>query len=52
MPLKINIDPYILPSIDSKKEIPVGDYKLIAAICIDGKRNTKFKYYSLVLKKF
>jgi hypothetical protein len=52
MPLKINVDKYVLPSIDSKKEIPNGDYRLIAAICIDGKRNSKFKYYSLVLKKF
>ena len=52
MPLTVNIDKYILPSVDSNKEVPEGNYKLIAAICIDGKKDTKFTYYSLVLKKF
>jgi hypothetical protein len=52
IPLTVNIDKYILPSVDSAKEVPEGNYKLIAAICIDGKKDTKFKYYSLVLKEF
>jgi len=50
MPLHINVDKYFLLSVDSQKAVPLGDYKLIAAICIDGKRQDKFTYYSLVLK--
>ena len=52
LPLSLNVDQFVLPSVDSKKEVPVGNYKLIAAICIDGRRISKFKYYTLVLKKF
>ena len=52
MPLQINVDKYFLLSVDSQKAVPLGDYKLIAAICIDGKRQDKFTYYSLVLKQF
>ena len=52
MPLTLNVDDYIIMSVDSSQNTPNGDYKLIAAICIDGKRKDKFSYYSLVLKKF
>jgi ubiquitin C-terminal hydrolase len=52
MPLSVNIDHFILPSVDSNKEVPEGNYKLIAAICIDGKKDTKYSYYTLVLKNF
>jgi ubiquitin C-terminal hydrolase len=52
MPLTLNLDNYTIMSVDSTQAKPNGDYKLIAAICIDGKRKDKFSYYALVLKKF
>ena len=48
--MKLCIDKYVLPSIDSDLTVPTGDYELFGIICIEGKKITKFNYYSLVCK--
>ena len=49
--MHLNLDKYVLPDIDSNVNVPSGEYELMGAICIEGRKITKFEYYTLIHKK-